>query len=236
MAKPGDTRKSPSGATYIWTGRAWVPQPKLKAQQIALQQQIKKANTKGSWLEEWWNAAGPTSGQNKPANAERSWKSRFATSGTVSGAMAKTDKPASSAKGAPRRGFTGATSADVGRASKPVLLGGAGKKKDSSSSAKTSASNGKPSRSSGGASSRSSSSAPSRAGGGRKPSVSQSNTEWVKKGTMVNGVEVKKGYLAQKGKPEKRVTANVRMVKGNVAGYKAGSTAQYKAGRRTKKK
>lgn len=41
--------------------------------------------------------------------------------------------------------------------------------------------------------------------------VSQSRTMWVKKGTVVNGKKVKKGYVAQYGKPEKRVTARIRL-------------------------
>jgi hypothetical protein len=41
--------------------------------------------------------------------------------------------------------------------------------------------------------------------------VSQRNTEWVRAGDMVAGKKVEKGYLAQKGKPEKRVTAKVKL-------------------------
>lgn len=64
-------------------------------------------------------------------------------------------------------------------------------------------------------------------------SVSQSNTMWVKKGTIVNGKAVPKGYLAQYGKPEKKVSANVKMVV-DTGGVKAGKTQEYKQGRRTK--
>lgn len=62
----------------------------------------------------------------------------------------------------------------------------------------------------------------------KKP-VSQSRTMWVKKGTMVNGKEVKKGYLAQYGKPEKKVSGTVALVTGGQGGM--GSTKTYKAGR-----
>lgn len=75
--------------------------------------------------------------------------------------------------------------------------------------------------------------------------VSQSNTEWVAKGTTVNGQVVPKGYLAQKGKPNKRVTANVRIETPSqgqwtpagggqmVGGTKKGEVYAYKSGRRT---
>lgn len=228
MAKPGDTRKSPTGAMQIWTGRAWVPVPRLKAQQQAQRKQIAEANARGTWVQEWWKAA--TSGpERRPANAERSWKSRGAMSGTVSSAVAKANKPSSSSAST---AGTYTKSYDVKKTSKPPKDDKKKNDKPASTGGRSSSSSAsKPS-----ASKPSSSSKPSAMGGGRKPSVSQSNTEWVKKGTIVNGKEVKKGYLAQKGKPERRVTANVRMVKGNAAGYKAGSTAQYKAGRRAKKK
>jgi hypothetical protein len=68
----------------------------------------------------------------------------------------------------------------------------------------------------------------------KKPPVSQSRTEWVKKGTIVNGKAVPKGYLAQKGKPEKKVSATVSMVTGGQAGM--GASATYKQGRRVQPK
>jgi len=75
--------------------------------------------------------------------------------------------------------------------------------------------------------------------------VRQENTEWVKKGDTVNGKTVTKGYLAQKGKLDRRVSANVRIAtpsKGEytaggggqmVGGTKKGEVYAYKAGRRT---
>lgn len=59
----------------------------------------------------------------------------------------------------------------------------------------------------------------------KKRTVSQSRTMWVAKGTKVGGKTVQKGYLAQYGKPEKRVSANVRMVTEQ-------GTRTYKQGRR----
>ena len=61
--------------------------------------------------------------------------------------------------------------------------------------------------------------------------VSQSRTMWVKKGTVVNGKEVKKGYLAQYGRPEKKVTARVKIETATESGKKAGEVYRYKAGR-----
>lgn len=68
----------------------------------------------------------------------------------------------------------------------------------------------------------------------KKQPVSQSKTMWVKKGTIVNGVAVPKGYLAQYGKPEKKVSATVSMVTGGQGGM--GATATYKQGRRVQAK
>lgn len=60
--------------------------------------------------------------------------------------------------------------------------------------------------------------------------VSQSRTMWVKKGTVVGGKAVKKGYVAQYGKPEKRVTAKIKLEEATRRG-KVGDVAEYKRGR-----
>jgi hypothetical protein len=213
--KPGDTRRSATGGTLIWTGRAWVPMPRLRAEQTALRKKISEAQGRGNF---WDNPLGinrPTTG-----DAERSWKSRGATSGTVSSATA------SRGRGTGYGASTITSQSKMPATKKPAPKNPKPKESAPKSSAAA------PSRSSAGAAS---SRNPSQAGGGRKPSVSQSKTMWVAKGTMVNGETVKKGYLAQYGKPEKRVTANVRAVKGNAAGMKAGSVTQYKGGRKVKK-
>lgn len=62
-------------------------------------------------------------------------------------------------------------------------------------------------------------------------SVSQSRTEWVPKGTVVNGKTVKKGYVAQKGKPEKRVTAKVKLEVDTAKRGKAGDVVSLQKGR-----
>lgn len=68
---------------------------------------------------------------------------------------------------------------------------------------------------------------------GRKPmrKVLQQNTMWVKAVDSPTG----KGYLAQRGKPEKRVTARVKIQTDTESGKKAGSTYAYKAGKTVKK-
>ena len=61
--------------------------------------------------------------------------------------------------------------------------------------------------------------------------VSQSRTEWVPVGATVNGKKVTKGYLAQKGKPEKKVTAKVQM-ETQTGGVARGDVQAYSKGRR----
>jgi len=63
------------------------------------------------------------------------------------------------------------------------------------------------------------------------PTVSQSRTMWVKKGETVGGQVVKKGYLAQYGKAEKKVSAKVKIVADTESGKKAGQTYKYGKGR-----
>lgn len=70
----------------------------------------------------------------------------------------------------------------------------------------------------------------------KKPPVSQSRTMWVKKGTIVNGEEVKKGYVAQYGKPEKRVTNRVKLEVDTPKRGKKGDVVTLKAGRYVTKK
>jgi hypothetical protein len=66
--------------------------------------------------------------------------------------------------------------------------------------------------------------------------VSQSRTMWVKKGDVVNGEKVKKGYVAQYGKPEKRVTNRVKLVVDTPKRGKAGDVVRLKQGAYVKKK
>lgn len=66
--------------------------------------------------------------------------------------------------------------------------------------------------------------------------VSQSRTMWVKKGTVVNGKKVKKGYVAQYGKPERRVTNRVRLEVDTPKRGKAGDVVRLRKGRYVTKK
>jgi hypothetical protein len=67
----------------------------------------------------------------------------------------------------------------------------------------------------------------------KKPTmtVSQSRTMWVKKGDVVGGQEVKKGYLAQYGRAEKKVSAKVNIVADTESGKRVGETWKYQTGR-----
>jgi hypothetical protein len=157
---------------------------------------------------------------------ERSWKSMGQTSGTVAaaGGGKKEDKPKPKAKTAgPATGTYTASYA------KPK---GKDKPKTEKETKPTSAKIAKP------ASAATTSSKPAARpkAAAKKPAtpVSQSRTMWVKKGEMVGGKEVKKGYLAQYGKPEKRVTAPVKLVEATKRG-KVGEMVEYKKGRYKKK-
>lgn len=66
--------------------------------------------------------------------------------------------------------------------------------------------------------------------------VSQSRTMWVKKGTVVDGKKVKKGYVAQYGKPEKRVTNRVRLEVDTPKRGEKGDVVRLKKGRYVTKK
>lgn len=66
--------------------------------------------------------------------------------------------------------------------------------------------------------------------------VSQSRTMWVKKGTVVDGKKVKKGYVAQYGRPERRVTNRVRLEVKTPKRGKKGDVVRLKDGRYVTKK
>ena len=60
--------------------------------------------------------------------------------------------------------------------------------------------------------------------------VSQSRTMWVPKGTIVNGKKVAKGYVAQYGKPGRKVSATVQLTGGGTRTYKKGRAVPTQAG------
>jgi transcription elongation factor len=61
--------------------------------------------------------------------------------------------------------------------------------------------------------------------------VDQSRTQWNPAVKNAAGKFVQKGYLSQKGKPEKRVTSAVRLVT-ETGGKRAGQTQKYSSGRK----
>lgn len=65
--------------------------------------------------------------------------------------------------------------------------------------------------------------------------ISQSDTQWNPAVKNAAGKVIKKGYLSEKGKPKKRVTAAVKMVV-DTQGRKAGETQKYSSGRRVSTK
>jgi hypothetical protein len=208
MAKPGTERNG-----MIWTGETWVYKPKLKAQQISLKKKIEEFVRKG-----YGNAT-------TAANAEKSWKSRSAKSGTVSSGVASTKRkpPTIKPPGGPKPQTT-ADKRDRLSPAKPKTKPEPPKQDVKNPPRGGSSSSSSPSRGS------STSKAPAK----KAPTVSQSRTQWVKKGDVVGGKTVTKGYVAQYGKPEKKVTANVKLVTDTSRG-KAGQKVSYTKGRATKK-
>jgi hypothetical protein len=65
--------------------------------------------------------------------------------------------------------------------------------------------------------------------------VDQSRTQWNPAVKNAAGKVIKKGYVSQYGKPEKRVTGSVKLVT-ETGGKRAGETQKYSAGRKVKDK
>jgi hypothetical protein len=206
--KPGSERDG-----MVWTGYTWVTKPKLRLQQINLNKQIEEALRRG------------VGGASNAASAERRWKSRSAKSGAVAGAVAaaKRKPPTTKPPGGPKPQTT-ADKRDRISPAKPKPKPEPPKQDVKNPPRGGSSSSSSPSRGS------STSKAPAK----KAPTVSQSRTQWVKKGDVVGGKTVTKGYVAQYGKPEKKVTANVKLVTDTSRG-KAGQKVSYTKGRATKK-
>jgi hypothetical protein len=208
--KPGSERNG-----LVWTGYTWVRKPKSRLLQINLNKKIAEALDKGIGT------------KSNSERAERSWKSRSAKSGTVSSGAAVGKR-----KGPDPRGLNPSATSDKKATSSTVSSAiNSAKPKPPPPTPETK----NPPRGGG-----SSSSSPSRGSSTSKapakkaPTVSQSRTQWVKKGDVVGGKTVTKGYVAQYGKPEKKVTANVKLVTDTTRG-KAGQKVSYTKGRATKK-
>ena len=198
---------------YTWTGSRWVRTPERMSDKVNLQNEIKRnsVNTEGSGagarrVKEYQMRKAKAS---YPGGAPRMTKGGSSSPRNLEGGMRPVNKPKAK------------DTKDTKASPKPKPV-------TASTSKTTSTAKPKPTGLT--------------AGGGRaktpaskRPAVSQSNTEWVKKGDTVGGKVVQKGYLAQKGKPEKKVTARVKLVTDTSKG-KAGQKVSYTKGRASKGK
>lgn len=188
---------------YTWTGKRWAKTPERTADKVAIQKEIE---------------------QGKSANINKSAKTMYPGGSPRMSKSSRTTSGSRNAEG-PKRSVAKPTAGKTAAANKPAqkpVNKPAPPKQTSATKPAT-----KPS----------SASKPSTSGSTQKKTappkgkpVSQSNTMWVKKGDTVGGETVKKGYLAQYGKPEKKVTAKVKLV----AGEKAGQKVTYSKGRKVK--
>lgn len=212
--KPGDER-----GNYVWTGTRWRIKPQRTADKVALQREI-AAFKRSAAVSAAGRGTAPSVTSTLSRTAMASWPGKRGapmTRGRTAPAPPKTpERPFNANEGKAQKGSKGITTkpkTEEKKVEKPKssgksegqMFGGGGN-----------------------------------AGAKRKsqramPTVSQSRTMWVKKGTVVGGKEVKKGYLAQYGRPEKRVSANVQIVAETTSGKKAGETYAYKKGRSGKK-
>jgi len=190
---------------YTWTGKRWVKTPERTADKVKIQKEIEQGKSA--------NINRKAKGL-FPGGAPRMAKGGSSSPRNLEGGMRPVNKPKPKAKDVK----------DTKASPKPKPVTASTSKTTST----TSTAKPKPT-------------SPT-AGGGRaktpaskRPAVSQSNTEWVKKGDVVGGKVVQKGYLAQKGKPEKKVTAKVKLVEDTSKG-KAGQKVSYSKGRVTKGK
>jgi len=190
---------------FTWTGKRWVKTPERMSDKVALEKEIRSQTSRTNREREKDELKARTT---YPGNYTRM------SNPVARKPMSDKNIKKASAEG-PKRSTAKPTAAQSAAANKtadkpaPARTPAASKTSTSSSTQKkTAAPKGK--------------------------AVSQSNTMWVKKGDTVGGKTVEKGYLAQYGKPEKKVTANVKLVVDTARG-KAGSKVSYNKGRATKK-
>jgi hypothetical protein len=210
--KPGTEIKG-----YIWTGERWAKKPERTSDKAKLQREIEAGRRNlQSWQEKRQKATYPGGAPQMSQSTKKS-TSRGTPMRPTSGSKPKPDtkkptvKPTTTSSSTPKPAVTKPTTAST---SKKTSTTPTAKPKPTGLTV----------------------------GGGRtktpaskRPAVSQSNTEWVKKGDVVGGKVVQKGYLAQKGKPEKKVTARVKLVTDTSKG-KAGQKVSYTKGRASKGK
>ena len=192
---------------YTWTGKRWVRTPQRMSDKVAVQKEIEQnpSNKKAANAAATYPGGTPTMSKTSPVNSGKK---------TLEGPKNSTSKP---------------TAAQVANARNPGQKPAPTKPKPTPT--RPTATKPAPS---GGSSSSSVAKKTAKTPAKKAATVSQSNTEWVKKGDVVNGKTVTKGYVAQKGKPERKVTANVKLVVDTTRG-KAGSKVSYTKGRATKK-
>ena len=191
---------------YTWTGKRWVKTPKRMSDKVAVQKEIKR-ETPGTHMKS----------VQKQSQAEAKYpggKYKPMVAGRGAAIRPKglgAEGPKVAVSKVSKKPVDIKPTADKPKPVKPAPSG-APASGSSSSTTKTSAKT------------------PAK----KAATVSQSSTEWVKKGDVVNGKTVTKGYVAQKGKPERKVTANVKLVVDTSRG-KAGEKVSYNKGRATKK-
>ena len=194
---------------YVWTGKRWVRKPERQADKVKIQKEVDQYSK---------NTEGPGAGARRVRESQmRTAKASYP--GGVARMAAGGSSKASSLKGGMR----------------PV-----GKDKPKADKTPTQTPAQRPAVSPAAAASKTTKPASAPSGAAKKvaapkKTVSQSNTMWVKKGDTVGGKTVQKGYLAQYGKPEKKVTANVKLVVDTSKG-KAGQKVSYAKGRVAKGK
>lgn len=188
---------------YTWTGKRWAKTPERTADKVAIQKEIEQG--KSANINKRAQAMYPGGSPRMSKSSRTTSGSRNAEGPKRSVAKPTAGKTAAANKPAQKPVNKPAPSKQTS-ATKPAAKPSSTSKTSTSMSAqkKTAAPKGKP--------------------------VSQSNTMWVKKGDTVGGKTVEKGYLAQYGKPEKKVTAKVKLV----AGEKAGQKVAYSKGRKVK--
>lgn len=205
--KPGAVK-----GAYTWTGKRWVRTPERTDAKARLKKEVDQAtvgktkSSQGKLMETENPMAKYPGGKYKPMVAGRGAALRPKGIGA--------EGPKVSASKVSKKPVDTAPVADKTKPVKPTPSSAPASGSGSSSSSTTKKTAKTPAK--------------------KAATVSQSNTEWVKKGDVVNGKTVTKGYVAQKGKPERKVTANVKLVVDTTRG-KAGSKVSYTKGRATKK-
>ena len=202
--KPGAVK-----GAYTWTGKRWVKTPQRMSEKVAVEKEIKR-ETPGTHIKDVQKQSQAKTtypgGKYKPMVAGRGAALRPKGIGA--------EGPKVPASKVPKKPVDIKPVADKTKPVKPAPSGAPASGSGSSSSSTVKKTAKTPAK--------------------KAATVSQSNTEWVKKGDVVNGKTVTKGYVAQKGKPERKVTANVKLVVDTSRG-KAGSKVSYTKGRATKK-